>query len=46
MANVTVYFATNRVAHGPSTDWHSYVRADGAAAMRKAPNLPGSLIQL
>ena len=24
MANVTVYFATNRVAQGPSTDWHSY----------------------
>ena len=27
MANVTVYFATNRVAQGPTTDWHSY-RAD------------------
>ena len=24
MANVTVYFATNRVAQGPTTDWHSY----------------------
>ena len=24
MANVTVYFATNRVAQGPPTDWHSY----------------------
>jgi esterase/lipase superfamily enzyme len=24
MANVTVYFATNRVAPGPTTDWHSY----------------------
>jgi esterase/lipase superfamily enzyme len=24
MANVTVYFATNRLAHGPTTDWHSY----------------------
>jgi len=24
MANVTVYFATNRVASGPTTDWHSY----------------------
>src|SRR5690349_19532483 len=24
MANVTVYFATNRVAQGPLTDWHSY----------------------
>ena len=27
MANVTVYFATNRVPQGPMTDWHSY-RAD------------------
>jgi esterase/lipase superfamily enzyme len=24
MADVTVYFATNRVAQGPTTDWHSY----------------------
>jgi esterase/lipase superfamily enzyme len=24
MANVTMYFATNRVAQGPTTDWHSY----------------------
>jgi len=24
MANVTVYFVTNRVAQGPTTDWHSY----------------------
>jgi esterase/lipase superfamily enzyme len=24
MANVTVYFATNRVAQGPTNDWHSY----------------------
>jgi esterase/lipase superfamily enzyme len=24
MANVTVYFATNRVAQGPATDWRSY----------------------
>ncbi len=24
MADVTVYFATNRVALGPTTDWHSY----------------------
>jgi esterase/lipase superfamily enzyme len=24
MANVTVYFATNRVARGPMTDWRSY----------------------
>ena len=24
MANVTVYFATNRVVQGPTTDWHSY----------------------
>jgi esterase/lipase superfamily enzyme len=24
MANVTVYFATNRVAQGPTSDWHSY----------------------
>ena len=24
MADVTVYFATNRVAQGPATDWHSY----------------------
>jgi esterase/lipase superfamily enzyme len=24
MANVTVYFATNRVPQGPTTDWHSY----------------------
>jgi len=24
MANVTVYFATNRVAQGPTTDWQSY----------------------
>jgi esterase/lipase superfamily enzyme len=24
MANVTVYFATNRLANGPTTDWHSY----------------------
>jgi hypothetical protein len=46
MANVTVYFATNRVAQGSSTDWHSYGRADVAAAMRKAPNLHGGLIQL
>ena len=27
MANVTVYFATNRVAQGPTSDWRSY-RAD------------------
>jgi esterase/lipase superfamily enzyme len=24
MANTTVYFATNRVAQGPTADWHSY----------------------
>src|SRR5215469_8724851 len=24
MADVTVYFATNRAAQGPATDWHSY----------------------
>jgi esterase/lipase superfamily enzyme len=24
MANTTVYFATNRAAQGPTTDWHSY----------------------
>jgi esterase/lipase superfamily enzyme len=24
MANTTVYFATNRVAQGPTSDWHSY----------------------
>jgi hypothetical protein len=24
MPNTTVYFATNRVAQGPTTDWRSY----------------------
>src|SRR5689334_3843648 len=24
MANVTVYFATNRVVQGPTTDWRNY----------------------